>query len=537
MGELPQNPSAIRDADEKTPTGEVIPDKQTLSTTRLGRFLEDKVTVQSFEKDFNLQMAMDFTAGETSDNGKALHQLFTKTKDVLDSYDAGHIFDIKTKSTISQRLDKMQRPPTNMPRKVAMETLQAWDYYNYIRRTAKRYLSLQERSSTERREMQEGSPDAIKDAKTTFNNVMTDVKKNWDKWGTGEKLLFSGVALVGAAWLATSDHPTLKRIKKGLGWVAGGVAGGFLLWKGYELFTGESPASSLESGTRKSTKSADFYKRAFECTDEQEDALVKTICFIGNKDFIEVARAYQSAKNGSKSVEGMGMDGKEAFEGLDVFFKKYPINRLRDKFRNENPPLTYAQVINVVLAEDPSVQIYDNAGTNATRYIGETVSEATDWAAGTYAGIYLRETWSKYVKGEPNPEEMDKLKRNFRCDIPFTAEMPKAIDGVIARDDFDVATSFKDAWNKGRTETNYDLKHYSDSEGYIYVISDVDVASVLHKDELLKKNLTESESNAQRFLSNKFSKSTTEVSRDATSYGHVFCAQNGKAYHFMRYKA
>ncbi|MBD3270567.1 hypothetical protein GF376_03500 [Candidatus Peregrinibacteria bacterium] len=538
MSRLPENPLNIRASDEKTKTGEILPEDRTLSSSRLERFLGDKqINIKDFDSTFSLDFIIGFTQGETSENGKRLNTLFQKTQRHLNRFKASNLFQEYSMDVVQARVNRLKHPPENMPDRVAQEVLLAFKYYDYLRSISKRMLYIKEAQRKERKDlMKGGETGVIEDLGDAVKEKMSDASENWDKWSSSKKILAVGAALIGGAMVMNSNSPTMQKVKDTLTSAAKIAGVGFIAYLGWELFTGESPFETAGKIGKDATRQPDFFKKAFDIPDQDAEYLMKSFVMIGDHSFMELARKYQAGKATGR-IEGVKMDPKEAYVALSAFFKKYDLNRTRDKFRHVEPPVTYVEAVNIMMAEDPSVQIYDDAWTRLTRKVSNTASEAYNYAATTSPGIFLRQAYTDYIGGEPDDAKIDKIRKHFVAEVGFESDLTKAIDEKVAKSDFDAAKAFKEiVKGNARESVEYDVKYINGGDGYVYVLSEVEVKNELGDESNLEKKLEVGISKSARFLSNKFGKATEEVSREAQNYGNVFCAENGKSYNFSRYK-
>ncbi len=532
----PQAPENVGQNPKTNLDQEVMPETRTFDTNLLRKYLKDKVTLPNFDQQFTLDLMIDFSAQEPTAKGREIHELFKNAQEIMRNHNLEHAMYDVSRNTIEGRLATHQTPPGTMTAQEAKVILEAYDHFQQLKGKAKRILYVKEATQKRLEASREGREQG-NDIQDFISNTLNNAKENWDDYSGGMKLLLAGGALVGTIMLVTSNNQAIQNVRQQLWRAAPWVGGGFLAWHGTKILSGKTPWEWATEGGAASTRDSNFFKEAFNANADQADALVESIVKMGDYDFLDLANKYQRA-SGTKRIDGVGMDPNAAYVALDVFFKKYGLDKTRSKHRLANPRLSYREVMVIEMTEDKSLDIKDNVGQSLFDYAGGATVQTERYIARSRPGQWVRNAYLYlFPDSAPQNSEIDRIRAHFNFDAKDDVDLDRVIDNDIASTDREMAVDFKTTRKSGTRSSQYNLR-YKELNGYTYIISEAPLDATTMKDEnRMKAKVQEVKDNASLFLSN--SKNISKADAEAGSQlpdVKVFVADGPKAYYMTRYK-
>ncbi|MCC6643216.1 hypothetical protein IT411_00530, partial [Candidatus Peregrinibacteria bacterium] len=421
----------------------------------------------------------------------------SQIKEILGKYNAVDLMNEKDKGVVETKIENLKTSPTNMTVEHASKVLQAWSYYDLIREHARRMLDVGE-------SMREKRKEGMTETETVggmIKDKLHGARENWDKLSGKEKLLFGAVALFSAVWLARSQNETIKGIRDTLFTGVKVLGAGWVLNKVWYLFTGESAVDTIMGSTKRDSQQSEFYKTVFNTDERGAELFSKGLVNLSDNGFSELASKYTAAKKeGKKTIEGVKMPGEEAYTALDIFFSKYPVERLALEYGNYKPPISFGEVVTIELSKDPSVKMKEKLTTRVWEGVSDTFKKGYNYFAATAPATWLGDKYRSWFGTEPTKEAVSTLADKFKNICKTEADLPAAIEATVANGNKGIAKEFVDTNATGLVQSKYSLKYRKASDGYLYIISDQPLSNTGDNEKSLDGTLKGAVENTEKFI-------------------------------------
>lgn len=456
MGDSLQVLGEYRGKDEKTQQGEAIPEKETLNSTRLQDFLDKGgYTAENFDTRFNQRVALEIldkggTKGELEmahmiREGQAYFEKIGLTDFILET----------NEKTFNSNLQKELMRRNEMDKEAKLR--QAHLCYMTVRDLCYRKLRMNEKFVGQREEEKVSAEKGIKEQ---FTDTLKDIKKNYNKMSSGEKLVVVGGLLAGTIWFATSDKTkdAREKIWGAMKFTGGMAAGGITLNYLVKLFTGKSGVDTLKDWSKNNVDTDSFWTDTFKTTPENAECVRKSTVYMGNLDFNDLAKKYQDAKaSGEKkislaTVKQSDMTPEEIYTALETFFSRYPVEALITKYRNAKQKLNWTQVVSTEMAEDGMLEFKGNlaerAIDGATEYGNRLWNGfwVTTEGIGLMRPLYLKVRGTKGSDQEVREWGEKYFKEDFKNEVMKPGDVPGFIEKKFSPQS---APHFKRAFSEG----------------------------------------------------------------------------------------
>ena len=523
----------LRAQDEKNEKNEVTPEKQTLNSARVLNFLTTNgITVGNLDKDFTVDAAINLTSKSSSETEKGIAKKFAEAKSILGKYDALSVFGERTREVVESKLENLKTPPTKMSGVEAGTVLKAWELFDLIREHARRLLGLGATMKESRKESMTGESKGFDE---TIRDGLHGARENWDKLSGKQKVAFAGMALLSGIFLMKSDNGVIKKIRETLFTGLKVVGGAWVLNKVWYLFTGETAFDALTGGG-KSSKST-FFKETFNTDDRGAEVLNKGVVSMGDLGFMDLATRYAAAKaEGKKVIEGTNMPPEEAYMAMDVFFGKYPAEKLMKEYANYTPPASLAQVVTIEMSKDPTVKMQDGLADRMWDGTKDYLKRAYNYLGSTAPAVWVAEKYEKWHGKKGSPEELKKFVEKFKAIAKSEADLPKAIESSLADGNKQITKEYIDTTLAGITETKFGLKYKKAADGYLYMVVDKPVEGLATDEAAVSTALKANIETTEKFLTETFHVSADQASKKVEPHGSIFVGDKGTLKYFARYK-
>lgn len=512
------------------------PNKQTLNSIKVLSFLrENGITVNNWDKDFNIDLSLKLlNSANSTETEKMLFSRLSDAKTILIKYNRLDIFEEKNDEVINQQINNLKTPPDNMSQEEAIIVTQGWNYFNTIRTHAMRLLRVEESGRLSREKEFVSRPGVTETITDTVQDKLGVARENWDKLDGKQKLLMVGVALIGGIMFFNSENPLINGMKKTLMTGAKVIGAAWLFDKVWYLFTGEGVVDTVTGTTSEGHKKSPFLKEAFNTTEQGAGIMSKAMVQMGEFSFIDLISRYEEAiADGSRTIVGTRMPPNEAFQAMEIFFNKYPLNRLKTEYSKYNPPIAFNQVITVELARDPHVKLEEALTTRVADSITDNFKKGYNYLASSAATIWLGEKFKLWKGREATKEDLDDFVKSFKHIVKNEAEFLTAINGSVVKDNT-IATKFVETNQKGLVDTSHGLKYLKASDGHIYMIVSKPLENISSESgfsDILQQCVKDSE----LFLQEKFQISPNDIASKTTPYGSVLVTDNNTVKYLVRY--
>ncbi len=529
---LGYNIDALRSQDEAIDD----PNKQTLNFSRVLNFLrENGITVNNWDKDFTIDASLKLlNSANNTDTEKMLFTKLSEAKAVLTKYNRLDIFGEKNDSVIDQQINNLKTPPNNMTQGEATKVIQGWNYFNVIRVHAMRLLRVEESGRLSREREFVSRPGVTETITSTVQDKLGTARENWDKLEGKQKLLMAGVALIGGIMFFNSKNVIIGKIKETLTTGAKALGAAWLFDKVWYLFTGEGVIDTVTGTTSEGHKKSPFLKEAFNTTEQGAGIMSKAMVLMGEFNFNDLTARYEEAiADGSRTIEGTRMPPNEAFQAMEIFFNKYPLNRVKAEYSKYNPPIAFNQVITIELARDPHVKLEEALTTRVADSITDNFKKGYNYLASSAATTWLGEKFKLWKGREATKEDLDDFVKSFQHVVKNESEFLTAINGPVVKDNV-IAKQFVEANQKGLTDSSHGLKYLKGNDGHIYMIASKsldEMSKVSGFSDVLQKCVNDSE----LFLQEKYQISPADSASKTTPYGSVFVTDSNTVKYLVRY--
>lgn len=373
-----------RREDEVNAENERIPEKQTLDARYVSDFLSKAgITAENFDKRFALSTAIDLTSKKHSKGEGEMFDVLTKTKSFLDQRGLGNLLENMNESTTKSNIHFELEKRNELQHEADLQ--RGYFTYRTIKMHIDRSFKIKEQFTEDRGKEKTKVEKGVKEE---FAGVMEDVKKNFSSLEGKEKMLLVVGGLIGAAMLMSSDSPRVARIKETV-WTCVKI-GGFA-WLGntvFKVFTGKTALDTISDWSKSSVANEAFWTKTFKTDAEQAEILRKSSVYLGDKDFMYLAQEYKKARDLGKNrveiptIRNSDMTPEQIYTSLDVFFKRYPVEQLMQKYSQVKPPKpNWREVMGTEMIEDGSIEMSDSLVSRTVDGVKSTVNNAYNWVA------------------------------------------------------------------------------------------------------------------------------------------------------------
>ncbi len=524
----------LRAQDEKNDKNEVTPEKQTLNSARMLNFLTTNgITADNLDKQFTIDTAINLTSKSGLESEREIAKQFAEAIGILKKYDALSVFGEKSREVVESKLENLKTPPTKMTSVEAGIILKAWELFNVIREHASRLLTLGASMKESRKESMTGESKGFDDA---IRDGLHGARENWDKLSGKQKVVFAGLALLSGIWLMKSDNGIIKKIRDTLFTGVKVVGGAWVLNKVWQLFTGETAFDAITGGNKGSKKS-NFFKEAFNTDDRGAEVFNKGIVSMGDLGFMDLATRYAAAKaEGRKTIEGAKMPPEEAYMAMDVFFGKYPAEKLMKEYANYTPPASLAQVVTIEMSKDPTVKMQEGLADRMWDGTKDYLKRAYNYLGSTATAVWVAEKYEKWHGKKGTEEEIKKFVEKFKATAKSEADLPAAIEGSLADGKKHITKEYVDTALAGITEAKYGLKYKKSSDGYLYMVVNKPVEGLATNEAAVSTALKGCIETTEKFLTETYKVTPDQASKKVEPHGSIFVGDKGTLRYFARYK-
>jgi hypothetical protein len=498
-----------REKDDKTPQGEAIPEKETLNTERMRQYLVDKkFTPDNFDKLFTVDSAIGLLKAGGTRGEQEMIKAINDSLGYLSKIGLKELMEDSNKTTFHSTLLKelIKRNEQNMETVV----MQGYETYALVRERARKLLLIQQKGS-ERREKEKVTTE--KSLTQSFKDIIGDVKKNFGKMDGTEQLVTVGGLLVGAVMLLTSKNEKIEKFKNSL-WTMLKV-GGLGLTANYavKLFTGKTAIDTATDWSKDNLATDEFWMNTYK-TDGEKAALVqKSIVYLGDKDFMQVAKAYKDAKAANKtevSIPGVldkHMSPSDIYLALDTFFKSYPVDTLELKYRNAKRRPNWDSVVAAAMVEDSSIELSGNVVERAYDDVREYGIRGwngfwvTTEGTGLMKSLYLK-AWGK-EPGEGEMKELTgKLRSQLENEVTGEAELGAFLDRHMSETS---SKQYKQLMASGQRDNSHpQVKFLEVSGDSMYVMSEAKLDASMASEKAVGDMLGGALKDAEAFLKGRY---------------------------------
>jgi len=527
-----------RRSDKMTDEGETLEAEQTLNARKLRRFLDTHgFTVANIDDKFDLQAGIDLTADETAAGGRELNSKLVQARNFLgklgvedDLKESNEkVFDSKMNKYVDE--GKITRNEANIS-KSAHQTLLT------IKSLGKNSLFLTN-EFREKRDVNIGQ-----DLKTWLANSAESAKGKWNEWPPEQKLAFVAMSLVGTYMVVDflkSDPGGGGKMKENLFTMAKYGVTAYLGNELVELATGRSAWSNLSNGVSNTVGNEAFWTKIYGNNKDRGEVVRKSTVYLGDTDFMSLAQKYMDAKvAGKNKVEGVvlpsQMTPEEVYKALESFFGRYPAGDLMKKYRNYKPAPTYREIVATEMMEDASLTYKGDIVDSGKELVRSSFMRSYNWLSSTGPANVIHDKYKSWTGKDATPEEI----ANFRQKLGYTVDKESELNDFVQKN-FVISLAEKDGFESALGGSNTDsvnhLKYAEKSDGYIYIVAEKDVSTMMKDDEMVKKAQDDTRDSIQRFALSKYGfGSAGDVAKDTQLYGSVFVADKSKIQYFVRIK-
>ena len=498
-----------RQQDEKTPQGEVLPQNETLNGERIGKYLRENGfnSVQNFDQRFAMQNVYDVLAQGNTKGEQEMLTMIQSAQNFLESIGREKLMlESPTRESFASTINKELLRRNQLDQEANL--LKAYDTFKTVKDIMRSRLVVHESFAEQRKDE---TAEIGKGIKETFSDVYKDVKKNFKGMSGGEKLMAVGALVVGGIWFSTSTNESVKAVREKL-WtgvkLAGGAAVGAVgfnyLWK---MFTGKTALTYFEDAVSSSTGTSEFWEKSFETDAAKAEILRKGMIYLGDRDFLDMAKKYKEAKaKGETKIELVTVDKKdmtpeEIFTALDVFFGKYPVEKLELRYRKAGSNPNFLDVATTMLAEDGRIEFSGNLYDRAVSTIDDLRIRGWNWMA-TGAGLESGRWLYLKVRGTEGTDE--EVKTWMEKELKPHLDNAVGTDGELVdftERKFRDLPGFRQCVTGGMTETAHPNVRYFEVPGdAIYVMSTVSMNVARGNDQMVSHMLDNSLEQSDKFL-------------------------------------
>ncbi len=515
-----------RQKDEKTPQGEVLPQNETLNGERIAEYLKTNGfhSVENFDERFSMQTVYDVLSLGNTQGEKEMLAIIKSAQSFLESIGREKLMiESPTRAAFASTINKELLRRNQLDEEA--DLLKAYEAFATVRDVMRNRLVLHEQFAEQREDEKEGIGESMKE---TFAGIYKEVKKNFKGMSSGEKLMTVGALVIGGGWFVMSDNEHVKKIKETL-WsglkLAGGVGAGAVgvnyLWK---LFTGKTALTAFDEWTESTAGNAEFWEKTFETDAEKAETLRKGIVYLGDMDFLTLAKKYKDAKRNNETsinlvtVDKSDMTPEEVYTALDTFFGKYPVEKLELRYRKSETSPEFSNVVTTMLAEDGRLEYEGNVYERTVQTIDDWRTRGWNWlvtGAGLESGrwLYLKVRGKEGTDAEVKDWMEQELKPHLDNAVGSESEL---VD--YSERKFRDYPGFKDCINSGVTETGHPSVKFHEVPGdAIYLVTSVNMNVDRGNERMVAHMLQNSIEDSDKFLKARY----PQIAQDITKYRDI----------------
>ena len=387
-----------RQKDEKTPQGELLPENETLNGERINDYMKNNGfhSVENFDERFSMQTVYDVLSLGNTRGEKEMMSIIKSAQSFLESIGREKLMlESPTRAAFASTISKELLRRNQLDEEA--DLLKSYEAFATVRDVMRNRLVMHEQFTEQREDEKEGIGESMKE---TFTGIYKEVKKNFNGMSSTEKLVTVGALVISGGWFVMSDNEHVKEIKETL-WsglkLAGGAGAGAVgfnyLWK---LFTGKTALTAFDEWTESTAGNAEFWEKTFQTDAEKAETLRKGIVYLGDMDFLTLAKKYKDAKRKGETrinlvtVDKSDMTPEEVYTALETFFSKYPVEKLELRYRKSETSPEFMNVVTTMLAEDGRLEYEGNVYERTVQTIDDWRTRGWNWLV-TGAGLGKRE--------------------------------------------------------------------------------------------------------------------------------------------------
>lgn len=508
----------VREADEQQEVRK-NPESKTLHPERIRQYLEDNdITADNFNDKFNFNSALEILKLKNTRGEAKMEQELSDARTFLDEIgskdllgvDAEDLMSDADPDTFQSSVHKllMTREKLDQEKKV----VNAHQKYLLIRRLAFRRLQVQKKFEVKREEDKTEVTDTLKEK---VSGKYEELKKNFAKMSTGEKAVAVGAVLFSAVWLfSQSDNPKIQKFKdhawKALKLVGVGVGANYA-WK---LWSGKTAYEALNDWSSSTAGSTGFMKETFKTDNERAEALGRSVIYMGDKDIMDLAKQYREAKANKtnkvdlSTVAESDMSSKDIYLALDAFFKKYSLETITKKYKNEDPDArTWRVVIGAEVTEDSRITMQKDVLDRTYDNVRYGFHNGYNWLVA--GGFGASEKLYKWAWGKEGSQAEIKawIESQGKNVVQSEKDLKDKLD-VTARPSKHTS-NYKDLLDKGHTKEN--VKYLRVAGESLYVMSSVKIEALAGDKKKLGDAWEKAQKQAEDFLKTQFPKHEKDI--------------------------
>lgn len=505
----------IRQEDNKEESGE----KESLNSLRLEKYVaEQHINAENFDEKFTVDTALGYLREHPSRGEAMILKELEGAHEYMKSIGFPTLFDNENPDTFRSELNRqlVKRNAENREQTL----FEVYEKYQLIRQLAERKIKIKKRFSEERKDemsiIGESVTDQVKD-------TVKDISRNFRNMSGKEKLLTVGGLVLGTVLVYNwaKENETMKKIAgslwTGIKYGGAAAAGAITLNYAYKLFTGKTAAEELELFTTGTTGSESFWTETFRTDPGSAEILRNSTIYLGDKKFSDLARRYREAKAANSTniemtdVNKKDMSGEDIYKALDVFFSRYEIGKLEEKYKDQKD-IVWENVIAAELAEDNSIQIKEDVWDRIKSTVDEGYTRGINWlVAGEGFGV-MKDLYKKYwgIADVNDDNVREWTKELFEGnEIQSESELEKFIDRKFTP--IFVQPGYKEVAKHGTVDTKTGVKYYSKAGDSIYVLSRVSMQNCGGDREAVKKAFMTTEQKSTEFLKDRFPQASKNI--------------------------
>jgi hypothetical protein len=472
-----------------------------------------KFTVDNFRITFNVRSAIEILNKGGTNGETAMIATIENGKKILEGIGKGELFEENSEASFHSTILKELRINNILDKET--DVMQAYQAYHTVRDMAEKYIKLQKEFQEQREVAKTGAEKSYQDS---FNETIRDVRKNFGHMKGSEKLLAVGGILLAGVLLFNSDeaeHPNIKKIKDAVVGMAkiGGVALGANYI--YKIFSGQTLLESATDWSHDTVAKKGFFSESFKTDAEKGEMLRKSVICLGDKDFLDLAKKYKEVKaSGQTKMEIQGVENKdmtpeEIFTAMDVFDKKYPVEKLQKRLEKAQPPYTWSKAVLLMMMEDGTIKTPNGIVSDSIDFMKEKSTVAWNEFFATAEGFGVVDTiyfkiWGK-KPDKNNPKEnaqLDELREQLKKEKKTEKEFPEFV-----KENFTSTSQahFKDMLDHPKRGQNPDVIFNEVKDDAVYIASkanfDIEEKS---PEQAIRKMLDTAKENAKTFVKGKY---------------------------------
>lgn len=519
-------------------------DKEALNSKRLETYVRDEahINAENFDEKFTVDIALGYLRSSPSRGEAIVLKELESAQEYMKTIGFPTLFDNENADTFKSELHKQLVKRQAEHRET--DLFEVYEKYQLIRQLAEKKIRIKAKFTEERKEEMTAIGESITDQ---VKGTIKEVSKNFGNMTGKEKLITVGGLILATVLVynVAKDNPTVKKITdtlwKGLKYAGIGAGAAITINYAYKLFTGKTAYTELEELTRGTTGSDGFWTETFKTSPGNAEILRNSAVYLGDKDYMDLSRRYREAKAvGSTKIEMSSVDKKdmkpeEIYTALDVFFTRYDIDTLDEKYKNDRPPIVWENVVAAELSEDGTIKIKENLWDRIKDTVDEGYTRGINYLLVGEGFGYMKEFYKKYwgVADAQDDNVREWTKELFEGnEIQKETELDSFIDRKFTP--AKVQPGYKEVARRGTTDPRTGVKYFSQAGDSIYVMSRVSMASVGGDLEAAKKAFMSTEDAGTKFLKDRFPQVSDNIYKFVDMEGGVRVADTSSFILFMR---